>query len=287
MVAFAVMLLGLAAGAAPPAKADVLRYGKRLDVHRIDARLGSQRFQAWAERTLGPSATLKWSADDCGEGGDDPPLCITAEALLRPHGTVVLSIAMGSVQGGPGGKPVLFFGSIEGLGPTELLEQEDLPVLASKLRAARALDAELSRLPDVAIDDEDWIRQVREMPATEIVHGPASEGSFGDWVAARAGARAKVEWFVEGCGPRGHHQQGPPVDLTGNKDEWASVYVAIEDAEADVGLRVRVGTCRKGIQGNPAASSAQLYDKRPGHIHIEHVSLDLLEVKLREIHAHR
>jgi hypothetical protein len=149
MVGFAVILLFLATGTAP-SEADVLAYGKRLDVNRIDSRLGSELFQSWMERTLGRSATVTWRSDDCGEGGgNNSPLCITAKARLRPRGSVVLSIAIGSVQGGFGGKPTLFFGIIEGLGPSELLEGEDLPLLTSKIRAARALDAELSQLPEV------------------------------------------------------------------------------------------------------------------------------------------
>ena len=285
MIGFAVILLLLASGAAP-SEADVLAYGKRLDVNRIDSRLGSERVQSWVERTLGRSATVTWRSDDCGEGGgDNSPLCITAAVRLRPRGSVVLSIAVGSVQGGLRGKPALFFGIIEGLGPSELLEGEDLPVLTSKIRAARALDAELSQLPDVPIDDDAWIRQVQRMPAARLVPGPVGNTQFGDWVAARGGPRAKAEWFVGGCGPRGHHG-GPPVDLTAEKDEWAFVYVNIEDSDANVLVPVRVGTCRKGIRGNPVASAAQVHDKRPGHHHIEHVSLDSLEAKQRDIHAH-
>jgi len=76
-----------------------------------------------------------------------------------------------------------------------------------------------------------------------------------------------------------------PVDLTGDKDEWAFVGATLEEPEAHVSVSVRVGTCRKGIAGNAVASAAQLYDKRPGHIHIEQVPLDVLEAKLREIRA--
>ena len=41
----------------------------------------------------------------------------------------------------------------------------------------------------------------------------------------------------------------------------------------------------KGMWGKAVASKAQLYDKRPGHIHIENVSLDVLETKLAVIRA--
>jgi hypothetical protein len=110
----------------------------------------------------------------------------------------------------------------------------------------------------------------------------SGDAAFGDWIATRAGPRAKVEWFVAGCGHRGHHG-GPPVDLTGDKDEWAFVAVEVEDPKVNVLAEVRVGTCRKGMWGQPVASKAQLYDKRPGHIHIENVSLDVLETELAVI----
>jgi hypothetical protein len=286
MMAFAVMLLALAAGTAP-SQGDVLAYGKRLNVNRIDSHLGSERYQAWLGRTLGPDATITWSSDDCGEGGgatDDVPLCITAEAQLRPRGRVIISIAVGSAKVGLGGKPALFFGMIEGLGPRESIEPGDLSLLASKVRTAQAFSAELSRRPDLPPDDDGWIREIQRMPAARLVPRLAGDTAFGDWITSRAGPRAKVEWFIQGCGHRGRHG-GPPVDLTGDKDEWASVDVKFEDPDVSVLTQVRVGTCRKGMLGKPVVSEVQLYDKRPGHIHIEIVSLDVLETKLRAIRA--
>src|SRR4029079_702571 len=148
------MLMTLAAGPAP-SEANVLAYGKRLNVSRIDSRLGSQRYEVWLGRTFGRGAAITWSSDDCGEGGggyEDVPLCITAEAQLRPRGRVIISIAVGSAKAGLGGKPALFFGMIEGLGPSERIEEGELPVLASKARTAQALGAEMSRQPDVSPD---------------------------------------------------------------------------------------------------------------------------------------
>jgi hypothetical protein len=286
MVGVTAILLSLAAGTAPSER-DVLAYGKRLNVNRIDSHLGSERYPAWLGRTLGPDATITWSSDDCGEGGggyEDVPLCITAEAQLRPRGRVILSVAVGSAKGGLGGKPALFFGMIEGLGPSESIGPGDLPLLASKVRAAQDLSADISRRPDLPPDDDAWIRQIQRMPAARLVPGLSGDTVFGDWIATRAGPRAKVEWFVQGCGRRGHHG-GPPVDLTGDKDEWAFVAVEVEDPEVKVLTGVRVGTCRKGMWGKAVASKAQLYDKRPGHIHIENVSLDVLETKLGVIRA--
>jgi hypothetical protein len=288
MVAFSVMLLILAAGA-DPSQEEVLAYGKRLNVNRIDSHLGSERYTAWLRRTLGREATITWSSDDCGEGGGgyrDLPVCFTADAQLRPRGRVSLSIAVGSVQQGLGGKPGLFFGTIEGLGPTEFIEPEDLPFLAAKIRTAQALAAELSRRPDVPPDDEAWIRQVQRMPAARFVPRLSGDAAFGDWVASRAGARAKPEWFVEGCGHRDGHG-GPPVDLTGDRDEWAFVDVKFQDRDVSVLMQVRVGTCRKGMSGKPVASRAHLSDKRPDHIHAEQVSLDVLEAKLNAIRTRR
>jgi hypothetical protein len=264
-----------------------LAYGKRLNVNRIDSHLRSERYPAWLARTLGPDATITWSSDDCAEGGggyEDVPLCITAEAQLRPRGHLILRVAVGTAKGGLGGKPALFFGMIEGLGPSESIEPGDLPLLASKVRAAQDLGAELSRRPDLPPDDDAWIRQIQRTPADRLVPGLSGDAAFGDWIATRAGPRAKVEWFVAGCGHRGHHG-GPPVDLTGDKDEWAFVAVQVEDPQVNVLTDVRVGTCRKGMWGKAVASKAQLYDKRPGHIHIENVSLDGLETKLGVIRA--
>jgi hypothetical protein len=286
MVAFAVMLLTLAAGSRP-SEGDVLAYGKRLNVNRIDPHLASERYQAWLGRTLGRDAAITWSSDDCGEGGggyEDVPRCITVEAQLRPRGRVIISIAVGSAKAGLGGKPALFFGMIEGLGPRESIEPGDLPRLASKVRTAQELGAELSRRPDLAPDDDAWIREVQRMPAARLVPGLSGETVFGDWIASRAGPHAKVEWFIVGCGHREHHG-GPPVDLTGDKDEWAFVDVKFVDPYVSVTTQVRVGTCRKGMWGKPVVSEVQLYDKRPGHIHIESVSLDVLETKLRAIRA--
>ncbi len=285
MVPFGLLLVVLA-GEAAPSEADVLAYGKRLDVSRVDSRLPRERLQSWLARTLGPGASVTWTSDDCAEGGgDSAPLCISADARLYPRGRVSISIAVGSVQGGLGGKPALFFGSIEGLGPSESLETGDLPALSSKVRAAQVLGAELARLPDRPADDDAWIRQVQRLPAARFVPGASGTATFADWVAARAGSSAQTEWFVEGCGPRGHHG-GPPVDLKGDKDEWAFVDVRLEEPDANVSIHVRVGTCRKGMTGQPVASPASLFDKRRGHVHIEHVPLDALEGKLGEIRAH-
>ena len=171
MVGVTVILLSLAAGTGP-SEADVLAYGKRLNVKRLDSRLGSERYQGWLRRTLGASATIKWSSDDCGESGgwgDDVPLCITAEARLHPSGRVVISIALGTAERGLGGKPAVFFGVIEGLGPSESIEGGDLPLVASKIRAAQAISAEISQRPDLPVDDDAWIRQVRQMPAARLV----------------------------------------------------------------------------------------------------------------------
>ncbi len=285
MVALAVVLLSLAVEPGP-SEADVLAYGKRLDVKRIDSRLGSEPLQSWVQRTMGRNATVSWTSDDCGEGGgDSSPLCITAETRLRPHGTVILSVAVGSVQGGLGGKPALFFGAIEGLGPTEFIETGDLPALTSKVRAARALDAELSQLPDAPIEDDAWIRQVQQMPAARLVPGASGDTPFGDWIAARGAPGATVKWSVEGCGPRGHPRRMELLGITGEQDAWASVNVTVDEPGASALVHVRVGTCRKGITGKAVASPAHLYDKRPAHRHIESASLEVLDARLADIRA--
>jgi hypothetical protein len=282
MLTFAVMLLTLTPRTVP-SEEDVLAYGKRLNVNRIDAHLDSERYQAWLAKTLGVGATITWSADDCGEGGGengDALLCITASAQLRPRGRLTLRIAVGSANVGLGGKPSFFFGLIDGVGPSESIEA--LSLLASKVRTAQARGAEMSRLRDLPPDDDAWIRQIQRMPAARFVPRLSGGTAFADWIAARAGPRAKVEWFIAGCGHRGHHG-GPPVDLTEDKDEWAFVGVTFDDAQVRVSTQVRVGTCRKGMWGKPIVSGVQLYDKRPGHIHIENVSLDVLEAKLTAI----
>ena len=174
---------------------------------------------------------------------------------------------------------------IDGLGPTELIEPGDLPLLASKVRAAQDRDAEMSRRPDLPPDDDAWIRQIQRMPAARLVPGLSGDAAFGDRIATRAGPRAKVEWFVAGCGHRGHHG-GPPVDLTGDKDESG---VCRRRSRGSQGQRAHgsggSAPVERGCGGKPVASKAQLYDKRPGHIHIENVSLDVLETKLGAIRA--
>lgn len=287
MVAFAVMLLGLAAVDAP-SEADVVAYGQSLDVHRIDSRLRREPLESWVERTLGRSGTVTWNSDDCAEGGgDSAPLCITAEVRLRPRGRVVLSIAVGSVQGGLGGKPALFFGAIEGLGPTESLRGGDLPLVTSKLKAARALDAQLSQLPNVPIDDDAWIQHVQQLPAASLVPGASADTPFRDWIAARGAPGAMVKWSLWGCGPRGQPGRLEMMGVTADKDEWAFATVTLDEPDAGVNMQVRIGTCRKGITGKAVASPANLYDKRPAHRHIESVSLEALDARLADIRTHR
>jgi len=285
MLALMLALLTVAAGteARPVTEADVLAYGKRLDVHRIDPRIGNARYQDWLQRALGPDATIRWSADDCGESGggnDDPPVCLTADAHLRPRGRVSVMIAVGSAQAGLG-DAVLFFGWIDGLGPSEPINQGELPGLAAKVRAARARAAKLARMPDVLVDDLGWAGQVILMPATRLDPGlPAI--SFGDWLDGRAGPGGKVDWYITGCGAREGHG-GPPVDLTGDNDEWAFVTGAFQDADVHVTVEVRVGTCRKGPFGKPVVSRAQVYDKRRDHLRVTTVPLDRLDAALGAI----
>jgi hypothetical protein len=267
-------------------EADVLAYGKRLDVHRIDARLRSARYQDWLQRALGPDATIRWAADDCAEGRsgeDDVPVCLTADARLRPRGRVSVSVAVGSVRGGLGSAAV-FFGSIEGLGPSEAINQGDLPGLAAKVRASRARATKLARLPDVLVDDTGWIGQVLLMPAARLDPRLPGNIAFGDWIAGRAGPGAKADWYIAGCGAREGHG-GPPVDLTGDNDEWAFVAVEFQDADVDVIIEVRLGTCRKGPFGKPVIARAHVRDKRPHHDRVDLVSLDELDAMLSAIRA--
>ena len=226
--------------------------------------------------------------DDCAEGGgDSAPLCITAESRLRPRGRVVLSVAVGSVQSGLGGKPALFFGAIEGLGPTEPLKTGDLPLLTSKLRAARALDAELSQLPDVQIEDDTWIRHVQQIPAARLVPGVSGETTFRDWIGARGRGSASVKWSVEGCGPAGYPGRLEMMGVTEDEDEWAFVNVKLEDPGASVLVHVRIGTCRRGDsrQGGRVAG-VPVRQRDPAHGHIDRVSLEVLDARLADIRAH-
>lgn len=288
MVAFGVILLALEF-VHEPTVPEVVAYGKELEVSRIDSRLGSGRYDAWLARTLGPDTTITWDSDACGEGGKgygDVPVCVTVEASLRPRGRLVISIEVGSARGGLGGQPVLYSGMIEGLGPREPIAAGNLPHLASAIRTARARAAELEALPDVPPNDDEWIRQVQRTPAARLVAHASRSVAFGDWVAAHADAVSKVEWFVEGCGPRGRHD-GPRVNLTGEKDEWAFVAADFETLDVHVRARVKVGTCRKGMLGKPAAATARLRDKQPHYADTDEVSLDALEAGVKAVRKRR
>jgi hypothetical protein len=288
MVAFGVILLALGL-VHEPTFPEVVAYGRALDVSRIDSRLGSGRYDAWLAKTLGPDTTITWDSDACGEGGKgygNVPVCVTVEATLRPRGRVVISIEVGSARGGLGREPTLYFGMIEGLGPREPVEAGEMPHLASKIRTAQAHADEMSRLPDVSPDDDGWIRQVQRTPAARLVAHASRGVAFGDWVAAHANLGSKVEWFVEGCGPRGRHD-GPRVNLTGDKDEWAFVAADFETPDVHVLARVKVGTCRKGMLGSPTAVKARLRDKQPHYADTEEVSLDALEAGIIAVRKRR
>jgi hypothetical protein len=263
-----------------PPPAQRVAYAKRLRASKIDPHLDGEQYQTWLQTSLGPDATISWGADDCGEGGDGRgpvPLCVTAQASLSPRGRVVVSIAIGTSDAGIGGKPGFFFGQIEGLGPTEILQGGDLYLLPTKLRVARQMDAKLSSLPDRALDEDAWVREIRNMPASRFAAGLA-DMTLAGWVAERAGPQAQTKWFVEGCG---HH--GPPVTLTGENDEWAFVDSSFDDSTVHVLIQIKVGTCRKGPAGAPAVTIVQVYDKRPGHIHIQLESLGTLAAALMAI----
>jgi len=268
----------LAASPLLPPQAQLIAYGKRLSTKRIDAQLADEPLQVWLRKVLGRDAEMRWEVDDCGEGGDSEgpsPLCLTVEAAMRPHGRVVLEIAIGSSDSGIEGEPVLFYGSLEGLGPTEVLERDELHLLRSKVRTARKMDTDGAQLPDVPLDEDAWSRQIQAIPMTRL-GGKPTDGSVAEWVAARAGSSAAVTWHVAGCG-----NHGPPVALTGTNDEWAFVVGSFDEPAVHVSITLRAGTCRKGPRGKPTLRSISVWDKRRGRI--QDSSLDALAETLAEI----
>lgn len=263
--------------AAPQVPSDtaLLAHVMRLPCHRIDPRLGSEPFEAWLRKTLGPGAEISWTTDDCGEGGDGPvPICVTAEARLSSHGHVVVSIVVGTSDSGLVGEPELWFGQIRGVGPTELLGKDGLHRLPAMLAEAQRRDLRLSRLPDRQLDEYVLIEAVRHVRASTL-DARLPDTTFGDWMTARAGPRTALRWSIEGCG-----HNGPPVDLGGTNDEWAYVAASFDDPTVGVRVQIRVGTCRKGALEAPAVTSVSVYDKRPGHIHIEPTPLGNLPAML-------
>ena len=170
---------------------------------------------------------------------------------------------------------------IEGLGPREDIAAGDLPSLASRIEArTRAAPS---------------YRDGRTFQSTTTGGFAKSNGCqrldslllIGKRRVWRLGRRPRGfprqgGVVRRGFGYRAHHG-GPPVDLTGDKDEWAFVDVDFEDAEVQVLTHVRIGTCRKGIWGKATASPARVRDKRPGRAHIDEVSLDALEAKLKAL----
>ena len=73
------------------------------------------------------------------------------------------------------------------------------------------------------------------------------------------------------------------MNLTGTNDEWANVDASFEDPVVRVLVQIRVGTCRKGALGAPAVTGVSVFDKRPGHLHVERTTLGELPAILREI----
>jgi hypothetical protein len=116
-VSFILVFLATSILAESQAKRSVestIAYAKRSDVSKLDSRLPRQRFDEWFKNVVGPSATIRWEVNDCGEqtGGPahkrrDLPVCVQAEAILSDRRKVVVTIAVGTMNKGlarePGG----------------------------------------------------------------------------------------------------------------------------------------------------------------------------------------
>jgi len=98
-----------------PVATRAIRVARQISVSRLETGLPNLTLDRWVTRAVGPSAAVKWEANDCGEQTGDPqadrgrdfPLCVDAIANLPGGRIVIITIAMGSFHKGVTGPSAL------------------------------------------------------------------------------------------------------------------------------------------------------------------------------------
>jgi hypothetical protein len=112
--AFLLIPIGLS-NAQSQTEEQLISYTKKINVSRLDPSLPRQTFDSWVTKILGPTTKLRWDANDCGEQsgtafdkGRALPSCVGVEAELAAGRSITILVAIGTLNKGIAGKPVMF-----------------------------------------------------------------------------------------------------------------------------------------------------------------------------------
>ncbi len=92
--------------------------GKAITAWSLDASLPPEPVETWLRRLIPADATIRWEANDCGEGGDAPdridgPICAELRGEWTPDFVVSFLFAVGTERKGISGNPTLFWAYIQ------------------------------------------------------------------------------------------------------------------------------------------------------------------------------
>src|ERR1051325_4868454 len=127
------------------APSDVVRYAKQIDVAVLDRSLSSQSLERWLASARLRLRGVQWSRGDCGLRPSEPsskrdyPLCARID-FREPQAWGWISLKIGTVRTGIGGRPELQHCVVKSTGPPPLgafHEVKKLSDLPAALDAAR------------------------------------------------------------------------------------------------------------------------------------------------------
>jgi len=105
---------------------------QRVSASKLDAALPNVPFATWFKQLVGPRAGVLWQLTECGDpidaagnGGQDLPACVEANALFPDNRKVVVMIAIGTFKKGLTRNPGFYFA---------VIEQQDQLYLVRRLR---------------------------------------------------------------------------------------------------------------------------------------------------------
>jgi len=118
--------------------AKLIQQLKQIPVSQLDLALPPVSFEKWLRVEAGADADFHWEVNDCGEEtgspadqGRDFPMCVEAQANLKDHRTIVVSIAVGTFKKGASGKPTVSF--VQLVTPRETIDIHHLSGLPAAL----------------------------------------------------------------------------------------------------------------------------------------------------------
>ena len=97
--------------------AKLIRQVQQFSVSQLDVALPSLAFEKWLHVEAGADAEFHWEVNDCGEQatadrGAGFPVCVEAEADMKDHRAIVVSISLDTPKKGTFGKPTLHFAKL-------------------------------------------------------------------------------------------------------------------------------------------------------------------------------